>query len=55
MLTVFLDVAPPGPLGMGLGELIIIGGICCALGLPTIGGVGLAIYLLKKKKKNAEG
>ena len=55
MLTIFLDVAPPGPLGMGLGELIIIGGICCLIGLPTIGGGAFAIYYLKKKKKNAEG
>lgn len=47
--TLLLDIAPPPPLG--LGELVVIGAICCLLGLPTLGGVGLAIYLLKKKKR----
>ena len=49
---VLLDVAPPPPFGVGLGELLVIGLICCLLGAPTLGGVGLALYLLKKKKRD---
>ena len=50
MGAVFLDVAPPVPFGIGLGELVIIATICCVLSAPLIAVVGMMLYAAKKKR-----
>jgi len=36
-------------MGIGLGELVIIGGICAFLGIGLIGGIALVVHLSRKK------
>ena len=50
MGAVFLDVAPPVPFGIGLGELLIIGMICCFITTPLLAVLGFALYSARNKR-----
>lgn len=50
MGAAFLDVAPIPFGGIGLGELFIIGTICCLITAPLIAVVGIMLYSAKKKR-----